>query len=135
MKRAVAAQLSAVVAEHCADRGYVVAGPVTARDGCLEFEVWVAGRDTVHGAAVRLALNGELFRLSFPEGYVWADFAMHSDEVGEVLRDVLAFLDAYADPATREVEVRRRLRGPRRELHVSNGTVLRRPIFRTRATR
>jgi hypothetical protein len=38
----------------------------------------------------------------------------------------LAFLDAYAHPATKEVEAKRRLRRTRLELRVSNGAVLRR---------
>jgi hypothetical protein len=116
------AQLSAVVTRHCVEKGYVVDGPDTDKHGCLCFEVSISGRDS----GVRISLNGEVFTLSFPAGYSWTEFAQYPEDTPEVLTDVLAFLDAYADPATREVEVKRRLRRSRFELHVRNGAVLRR---------
>jgi hypothetical protein len=117
-----AAQLSAVVTTHCVDTGYVVDGPETDKHGYLNFEVSIPGR----GSGVSISLNGEVFTLSFPAGYSWTEFAQAPEDRPEALADVLAFLDAYADPATGEVEVKRRLRRPRLELHVRNGAVLRR---------
>ena len=75
--------------------------------------------------AVRFGLDGEVFALSFPGGYSWAEFAYQDDEREEALADQLRFLDAYADARTREVLVTRRFRRDRRELQVSNGAVLR----------
>jgi len=117
-----AAQLATVVAKHCVDKGYVVDAPETDKRGYLNFEVSIPGR----GSGVRISLNGEVFNLSFPAGYGWTEFAQYPQDTPEVLAAFLAFLDAYADPATREVEVKRRLRRPRLELHVRNGAVLRR---------
>ncbi|AXG12099.1 hypothetical protein [Intrasporangium calvum] len=117
-----AAQLSAVVTTHCADKGYAVAGPETDKYGYLNFQVTTADQ----GARTGISFNGEVFILSFPAGYGWTEFAQTPEERPEALATVLSFLDAYADPATREVEVKRRLRRPRLELHVSNGAVLRR---------
>ena len=70
-------------------------------------------------------MNGEVFALSFPAGYHWTEFAQSPQDGLEALAAVLAFVDAYADPRTCEVEVKRRLRPPRLELQVSNGAVLR----------
>ncbi len=75
---------------------------------------------------VRISLNGEVFHLSFPGGYRWTEFAQTPDDTSETVAVVLAFLDAYADPATQEVEVVRPLRRARFELPVANGAVLRR---------
>jgi hypothetical protein len=116
-----AVQLSAVVTKHCADNSYGVVGPETDKYGYLNFEVSRASQSS----RVRISFNGEVIILSFPGGYSWTEFAQGSDDMPEVLADALAFLDAYAHPATREVEVKRRLRRPRLELRVSNGAVLR----------
>ena len=117
-----AAQLSAVLTRHCAEQGYGVAGPETDNHGYLTFRVALPGG----GSEVVISFNGEVFELSFPGGFTWAEFAMAPDDQPDTLADVLAFLDAYADPGTKALEVKRRLRRPRRELHVSNGAVLRR---------
>ena len=61
----------------------------------------------------------------FPGGYTWPEFGYTDEEAQEAFQDQLAFLDAYADPATNEVEVKRPLRRARLELRVSNGAVLR----------
>ena len=120
--RSSAAQLSAAVTTHCSGKGYAVDGPETDKYGYLNFEVSLPG----HPAKVRLSLNGEVFALSFPTGYNWTEYAQYPEDELEALAAALAFLDAYADARTREVEVKRRLRPPRLELHVSNGAVLRR---------
>ena len=117
-----AAQLSAAVTRHCADQGYAVVGPATDKHGYLTFQVSIPGQ----GSPAGIALNGEVFCLTFPAGYGWTEYAQTPADTAETLADVLAFLDAYADPATREVEVKRRLRRTRLELHMSNGAVLRR---------
>lgn len=117
-----AAQLSAVVTKHCTEKGYGVAGPETDSHGYLTFRVAIPGG----GSEVVISFDGEVFDLSFPGGFTWAEFAMTPDDQPDTLADVLAFLDAYADPETKAVEVKRRLGRPRRELHVSNGAVLRR---------
>jgi hypothetical protein len=111
-----------VLTKHCADKGFVVVGPETDRRGYLNFQVSIPGQ----GSTAGISFNGEVFQLTFPAGYHWTEFAQTPDDTVEILADVLAFLDAYADPATREVAVKRRLRRPRLELHVSNGAVLRR---------
>jgi hypothetical protein len=116
-----AAQLSVVVTEHCADKGYGVLGPEADQHGYLNFQVSVPARASTAG----ISFNGEVFTLTFPEGYCWTEFAQFPDDMSDVLRGLLTFLDAYADPSTVEVEVRRRLGRSRLELHVSNGAVLR----------
>lgn len=116
------AHLSALVTKHCSAKGYALVGPETDKDGYLNFEVSTAA----HGSRTHLSFNGEVFNLTFPGGYGWGQFAQYPEDMSEALTDALAFLDAYADPETREVEVNRRLRRPRLELHVSNGAVLRR---------
>ena len=112
--------LAELVERHRLDRGYR-AEDTGMKDGYRSFSIDVPGKD----AAVRLAFNGEVFLLSFPGGYSWAEFAYRDEDRDEALSDLLRFLDAYADPGTQEVTVRRRLRPHRRELHVSNGAVLR----------
>jgi hypothetical protein len=116
-----AGQLSSALKKHCSDNGYAVEGPEADKHGYLNFEVSLPG-----SAVVRISLNGEVFISSFPGGYQWTEFAQYPQDGSDTLADVLAFLDAYADPRTREVEVKRRLRPPRLELRVSNGAVLRR---------
>ena len=116
-----AAELSAVVTEHCAAKGYGVSGPETDKHGYLNFEVSIPGRDP----SVGISFNSEVFILSFPEGYGWTE-AGRSDDGPEMLKNVLGLVDAYTDPATREVEVKRPLRRPWIELRLRDGAVLRR---------
>ncbi len=116
-----AGQLSSELKKHCSDKGYAVDGPERDKDGYLNFEVSLRSPAVI----VRISLNGEVFALSFPGGYHWTEFAQYPEDGSEALADVLAFVDAYADPRTREVEVKRRLRSARLELRVSNGAVLR----------
>lgn len=115
-------RLSPAVEVHCRDRGYVVDDSVELSDGYRRYSISIPGRvDVVH-----LQLNGEVFHLSLPGGHSWMEFAYDDEDRAEALDEQLKFLDAYADPATREVLVQRWLRPPGRELHVSNGAVLRR---------
>ena len=86
----------------------------------LDFRVSLPGRDP----EVVISFNGEVFLLNFRDGYHWSEFAMAPEEETDALADLLAVLDTYAHPATKEVEVKRRLRRTRLELHVSNGAVL-----------
>lgn len=109
------------VNSHCEAKGYVIERSETTDSRHL-----VTNVDVRPGARVRISLDGEVFELTFPGGYNWAEFAQNPGDGPEALADALVFVDAYADPATREVETRRWLRRPRRELHVSNGAVLRR---------
>jgi hypothetical protein len=116
------AELAAQVEGHGRLRGYKVTSLGTDEHGYVVFQVSVPARDDV-----RLSLNGETFLLNLPGDYTWAEFSESADEGLEVLADQLAMLDAYADPRTSEVEVPRRFgRGLRKELHLSNGAVLRR---------
>lgn len=117
-----AAELSARLIRHCGKKGYGVTGLGVDKHGYLDFRVSLPGRDPEVG----ISFNGEVFLLDLPGGYTWPEFGYTDEEAQEAFRDQLAFLDAYADPATEEVEVRRRLRRARLELHVSNGAVLRR---------
>ena len=88
----------------------------------MVFLVSIPGRE----GEAKLSFNGEVFLLDFPGGYTWPEFGYTDEEAQEAFQDQLAFLDAYADPATEEVEVKRPLRRARLDLHVSNGAVLRR---------
>lgn len=123
-------EFNTVVEAHCRAGQYrfVRSGPD--KDGFLTFNVAVPGIED----PVRLVFHGEVFQLFFPGGYTWGECGHDPDEAREALRDILAFLDAYLDPATREVEVKRLLRAPRRELHVSNGAILRRRGWSKRPT-
>lgn len=117
------AELAARVEGHGHLRGYQVKSLGPEEDGYLVFLVSIPGRD----GDAKLALNGEVFRLSLPGGYTWPEFTGSTGEAREVLADQLTMLDAYADPRTHEVEVPRRMRGgTRKELRLSNGAVLRR---------
>ena len=102
------------------EKGYGVTGLGIDKHGYLDFRVSLPGRDS----EVVISFNGEVFLLNFRDGYHWSEFAMAPEEETDALADLLAFLDAYAHPATKEVEVKRRLRRTRLELHVSNGAVL-----------
>lgn len=114
--------LDAAANVHCAGRGYTVVASTQTRDGYRALSIEVPGKEGL----ARLAYNGEVFSLSFPGGYGWAEFAYRDEDRVDALHDILGFLDAYSSGETREVTVRRRLRRDRRELHVSNGAVLRR---------
>jgi hypothetical protein len=119
---ALVAQLAAKVEGHGRLRGYRVTSLGADKDGYVVFEVSLPAR----ADDVRLSLNGETFLLSLPGGYTWAEFSESVEESSEGLADQLAMLDAYADPRSSEVEVPRRFgRGPRRELRLSNGAILR----------
>lgn len=120
---ALVAELAAQVKGHGRLRGYKVTSLGVDADGYVVLQVAVPARE----GNVRLSLNGETFVLNLPGDYTWAEFDESGDEAAEVLADQLAMLDAYADPRTSEVEVPRRFgRGLRKELHLSNGAVLRR---------
>ena len=117
-----AAQLSAAVKTHCSDKGYAVDGPKTDKYGYLNFEVSLPRS----AAVLRILMNDEVFALSFPACYHWTEFAQYPEDGLKALAAVLAFVDAYADPRTREVEVKRSCAGRRLELEPCNGAVLRR---------
>lgn len=112
--------------QHCAANGYALDAPETDKYGYLNVRVNLPGSGDTDGPSVRLSLNGEVFALSFPEGYHWTEYSYAPEDGSEAMAEVLAFVDAFADPRTHEVEVSRRLRRPRTELRVSNGAVLRR---------
>jgi hypothetical protein len=117
------AGLAAQVERHGRLRGYQVTSLGADEDGHVVFQVSLPAR----ADDVRLSLNGETFLLNLLGDYTWAEFSESAEESSEVLADQLAMLDAYADPRTSEVEVPRRFgRGPRKELRLSNGAVLRR---------
>jgi hypothetical protein len=115
-------EMTGLISDHCQLCGYgLEPGQQPNEDGLLALVVSLPGDHR----AVRLELDGEVFQLFLPGGYDWAECGHTPEGAREALLDVLAFLDAYANPATREVEVHRFLRGTRRELHVSNGAILR----------
>ena len=113
-------QLQVLIASHLEAGGYRVVESVT-KDGWRTQRIEVPGKNVV----VHLSFNGEVFALSFPGGYSWAEYAYEDDDRTDALRDLLCFLDEYASPGTCEVTVSRRLLPDRRELRVSNGAVLR----------
>ena len=113
-------RLHALAVSHLVAGGYRVLGAVT-KDGWRTQRIEVPGKDAV----VSMFLNGEVFALSLPGGYSWAEYAYEDEDRTEALMDLLRFLDAYASPETCEVTVSRRLLPDRRELRVSNGAVLR----------
>jgi len=114
------AALGQVIPEHCRERNYQVRDSMRDRFGYQTWEIQVPNRE----GPVKLSLNGEVFLLTFPGGFTWPEFAQYPDDASDALHDQLRLLDAYADPATRTVSVKRALRRPRTELHVSDGTVL-----------
>jgi hypothetical protein len=116
------AHLAAQVERYGEIRGYGVQSLGADDGGYLVFLMSIPGRD----GEAKLSFNGEVFLLDLPGGYTWPEFGYTDEEAQEAFRDQLALLSAYADPATKEVEVTRRLRRARLELHVSNGAVLRR---------
>ena len=114
-----AAQL-AVVKDHCRSRGYVLEEEGFDEFGSVRWSV-TCGDDAT---PVRMSTNGELVTVSFPGGYSWTEFGYSADESGAALATQLRLVDAYADPATREVLARRWFGRRRRELHIAGGTKL-----------
>lgn len=112
-------RLDALALSHLTNAGYEVMESAT-EDRCRIYLVAVPDKQGV----VRLSVDGEVFTLSFPGGYSWAEFAYEDEDRLEALNDLLRFLDAYASPETKEVSVPRRLLPDRKELRVSNGAVL-----------
>jgi hypothetical protein len=108
------------IREHCRERGYRVDDGVRDRFGYRTWNVEVPDRP----GPVQLSLNGETVLLTFPGGFTWPEFGYLPADANEALEGQLHLLDAYAGPATRTVRVRRALRSPRTELHLSDGTVL-----------
>lgn len=114
------ADYAAAVGEHCRQRGYQVSDGGRNRFGYRTWQIDVHNGEE----PASLSLNGEVFLLDFPGGFTWPEFGYTPAEGGGVLQDQLALLDAYADPATLVVSVRRALRGSRTELHLADGTRL-----------
>lgn len=114
--------LDTLTRQLCYERGYTIENWSVERDGYRVLSLRVPARE----GTVRFAYNGEVFALSFPGGYSWADFAYRDEDREEALLDQIRFLDAYAAPDTREVSIPRPLRRDRYELRLSNGAVLRR---------
>ena len=113
-------RLDASALNHLENAGYrVLESP--SEDRFRTHVVAVPGKDGL----VSLSVDGEVFSLSFPGGYSWAEFAYEDEDRVEAMNDLLLFLDAYASPDTREIRVPRRLLPDRKELRVSNGAVLR----------
>jgi hypothetical protein len=63
-------RLHVLTASHLEAGGYRVLESVT-KDGWLTQRIELPGRCGV----VKLSLNGEVFALSFPRGYSWAEYA------------------------------------------------------------
>jgi hypothetical protein len=116
------ADLADAIRGHCRERGYQVSSDLLDRFGYRNWKIEVTNRE----GSVELSVNGEVFLLTFPGGFTWPEFGYEPQEASDALRDQLRLLDSYADPATRMVSVQRTLRRPRIELHLSDGTVLRR---------
>ena len=114
------APLAAVVEQHCSRRGYRIRTRTPNYPGGLAWTIQVPHRE----GEVDLCLDGELFELTFPGGYLWIDFTYSPEDDSQVLDEQLRVLDAYAHTDTRVVTVKRALRRPRTELHLSNGTKL-----------
>lgn len=112
------APLVAVVKEHCFKRGYRLRDRTPDRPGDMAWTIEVPSRE----GQVDLALSGDLFELTFPGGYLWIEFAYEPEDEREALDEQLRILDAFADPATTIVTIKRALRRPRTELHLSDGT-------------
>jgi hypothetical protein len=108
------------VRDHCEARGYGAAGGESDRFGYRNWGIEVPNRR----GRVGLSINGEVFLLDFPGGFTWPEFGYSQEEADEALADQLRLVDAYADPATRVISVKRILRPRRTELHISDGTVL-----------
>lgn len=108
------------VRDHCEARGYGATGGESDRFGYRNWDIEVPNRQ----GRVRFSINGEGFLLDFPGGFTWPEFGYSEKEADEALADQLRLLDAYADPATRVISVKRILRPRRKELHISDGTVL-----------
>lgn len=119
-RKAQLERLKALALRHLEAGGYRVLETET-EDGYRTLRTGVPGKDGV----VDLSFDGEVFTLSFPGGYSWAEYAYEDEEREGALEVLLHFLDAYASPDSREFTVSRRLRPDRQELRVSNGAVLR----------
>ncbi|MFL6133618.1 MAG: hypothetical protein ACJ72A_12480, partial [Nocardioidaceae bacterium] len=116
------AELADVIREHCRERGYGLSDGGRDRFGYRTLSITVPNRE----GPVELSLNGETFLLTFPGGFTWPEFEYAPEAAKAALQDQLRLVDSYADPDTRTVSVKRALRSPRTELHLSDGTVLRR---------
>jgi hypothetical protein len=114
------AELDETIREHCRKSSYHVSDGGGDRFGYWTWKIDVPDREE----PVRLSLNGEVVLQTFPGGFSRGEFGYSPEEVKEALQEQLQLLDSYADPATRTVSVRRALRRPRTELHLSDGTVL-----------
>jgi hypothetical protein len=114
--------LDTMATSHCVEHGYGVVAHTVSERGWHSLSFHVPGKDGV----VRVEHTGEVFLLSLPGGYSWAEFAYRDEDRAGALADVLRFLDAYVDtPDLREVTVNRRLRRDLREIRISNGAVMR----------
>ena len=113
--------LSELVKEHCRLSGYVV----LSEDHTDERHVVFSLATTDQAGPVRIWFDGEVFALTMADAYSWHEFAYREEDRLDALKDLLGFLDAYADPRTTEVTARRLLGRRRRKLLVSNGAVLR----------
>ena len=114
------ADLAVTIREHCRQHSYQVSAGIRDRFGYRTWQIDVPSRE----GPVQLTFNGEVLLLSFPGGFTWPEFAYAPEDSIDALQDQLRLLDSYADPATRTVSVKRALRSPRTELHLSDGTVL-----------
>lgn len=112
--------MTGLVVDHCLSADYALAPTAFDDSERLTFKVTVPG-----DRMVRFELDGEMFQLFFPGGYTWAECGHTDEDAKAALVAVLEALDAYADPGSREVQVKRFLRPSRRELHLSNGASLR----------
>jgi hypothetical protein len=109
-----------IVRDHCEARGYGASGGERDRFGYRNWDIKVRNRK----GRARLSISREVFLLDFTGGFTWPGCGYSEEEAEEALAHQLRLLDAYADPATRVISVKRFL-GPRRtELHISDGTVL-----------
>lgn len=113
-------QADPVIREHSRIHNYQLGTTTLDRFGYWIWEIDVADQD----GAVRLVLNGEVSLLTFPDGFTWPEFAQVPADARDAVRAQLRRLDAYTDPRTRLVRAKRRLRPPRTELQLSDGTVL-----------
>ena len=114
--------LSELVREHCRSSGYAVLSEGHTDERHVVFSLTTADQ----AGPVRIRFDGEVFALTMADAYSWHEFAYREQDRLDALKDLLGFLDAYADPRTTEVPARRLLGRRRRKLLVSNGAVLRR---------
>lgn len=112
---------AAVVIDHCLANNYRVHQEGPDEFGWVRWPIDCAP-DGMKPA--RLATNGEVVELSFPDGYAWAEFGYNADDSAVALAQQLRLLNAYAATSTQEVLARRWFGRRRRELHLSDGTRL-----------